>query len=295
MNTEKFLSEEQIQYYQNNGYVVSHSGLSDRLLNLMDEELSAWIEMSRRHDTNFGKTADGKARFDLELGHTHDTPKLRRVSNPVDVSEVFQQVLWDSSIVDMVAQLLGPNVRFHHCKLNIKLPGMETQVYYHQDHSFDPHTNDDVLAILLMLDDADELNGCLRIVPGSHKERYSHYRDGKYVGAIDPSFNADFDSRSVPIVAKRGEVCFMHCWAVHGSETNRSDQSRRILICDYNAADAFPLLPPVLPSVYSGKIVRGAESSVARLTDDAIEMRTAYQHDSFFGVQGQPSAVLTEG
>ncbi len=291
MNIDKHLTTEQVQQFQEFGYVVSNARLEDELLHRLDEQLDDWIELSRQHDTNFGETIDGKARFDLELGHNQEHPRLRRVSNPVDISIVFQQILWDSSIVDMVAELLGPNVRFHHCKLNIKLPGMETQVYYHQDHSFDPHTNDDVLAILLMLDDADEQNGCLRVVPGSQRERYSHFRDGEYVGAIDPAFNEEFDRRAVPVEAKRGDVCFMHCWTVHGSAVNRSTQSRRLLICDYTAADAFPLLSPVLPSKYSGKIVRGTASPYARLRNDQIEMRTPYPHDSFFGVQGQPSAI----
>ena len=285
------LSEDQIQHFAEFGYLICQSGIDDSLLKRLDDQVDNWIELSRQHESNFGTTVDGKARFDLEVGHTRETPKLRRVANPVDVSEDFQEVLWDSPMVDMVAQLIGPSIRFHHCKLNVKLPGMETVVYYHQDHSYDPHTNDDMLAILLMLDDATEKNGCLRVVPGSHKNRYSHFQKGEYVGAIDSSFNEEFNRLSVPIVASRGDVCFMHTWTVHGSRTNLSNNTRRLLICDYTSADAFPLLSPALPSKYTGKIVRGEPSHVARLRSDEIEMRTTYSHDSFFGVQGQPSAT----
>ena len=285
------LSGDQIQHFAEFGYLICQSGINDSLLKRLDDQVDNWIELSRQHESNFGTTVDGKARFDLEVGHTRETPKLRRVANPVDVSEDFQEVLWDSPMVDMVAQLIGPSIRFHHCKLNVKLPGMETVVYYHQDHSYDPHTNDDMLAILLMLDDATERNGCLRVVPGSHKKRYSHYQKGEYVGAIDSSFNEEFNRLAVPIVASRGDVCFMHTWTVHGSRTNLSNNARRLLICDYTSADAFPLLSPALPSKYTGKIVRGEPSHVARLRSDEIEMRTLYSHDSFFGVQGQPSAT----
>ena len=285
------LSEDQIQHFAEFGYLICPSGIDDSLLKRLDDQVDNWIELSRQHESNFGTTVDGKARFDLEVGHTRETPKLRRVANPVDVSEDFQEVLWDSPMVDMVAQLIGPSIRFHHCKLNVKLPGMETVVYYHQDHSYDPHTNDDMLAILLMLDDATEKNGCLRVVPGSHKKRYSHFQKGEYVGAIDSSFNEEFNRLAVPIVASRGDVCFMHTWTVHGSRTNLSNNARRLLICDYTSADAFPLLSPALPSKYTGKIVRGEPSHVARLRSDEFEMRTPYSHDSFFGVQGQPSAT----
>ena len=291
MENKPKLSEDQIQHFAEFGYLICPSGIDDSLLKRLDDQVDNWIELSRQYESNFGTTVDGKARFDLEVGHTRETPKLRRVANPVDVSEDFQEVLWDSPMVDMVAQLIGPSIRYHHCKLNVKLPGMETIVYYHQDHSYDPHTNDDMLAILLMLDDATEKNGCLRVVPGSHKKRYSHFQKGEYVGAIDSSFNEEFNRLAVPIVASRGDVCFMHTWTVHGSRTNLSNNARRLLICDYTSADAFPLLSPALPSKYTGKIVRGEPSHVARLRSDEFEMRTPYSHDSFFGVQGQPSAT----
>ena len=291
MENKPKLSEDQIQHFAEFGYLICPSGIDDSLLKRLDDQVDNWIELSRQHESNFGTTVDGKARFDLEVGHTRETPKLRRVANPVDVSEDFQEVLWDSPMVDMVAQLIGPSIRYHHCKLNVKLPGMETIVYYHQDHSYDPHTNDDMLAILLMLDDATEKNGCLRVVPSSHKKRYSHFQKGEYVGAIDSSFNEEFNRLAVPIVASRGDVCFMHTWTVHGSRTNLSNNARRLLICDYTSADAFPLLSPALPSKYTGKIVRGEPSHVARLRSDEFEMRTPYSHDSFFGVQGQPSAT----
>ena len=289
MTTSQLLTEEQVQHYDQFGFVVANSGLEDSLLGKLDNELEEWIELSRDHDKNFGETVDGKARFDLEAGHTHEVPKLRRVANPADISEHYQAVLWDGPIVDMVCQLIGPNIRYHHCKLNIKLPRMETQVYYHQDHYYDPHTNDDMLAILIMLDDSNETNGCLRVVPGSHRERYSHFRNGEFVGAIDPSHYEKLDQRAVPIVARRGDVCFMHTWTVHGSKANRSEHPRRLLISEYTSADAYPLISPALPSKFTGKLLRGSPSPVARLTSDEIEIRAAYSHDSFHVLQGQPS------
>lgn len=291
MNAKFQLTSEQVRRYHEFGYLVSDSGLDERALASLDDEIRNWLEFCRHHNSNFGETADGKAQFDLEAGHTREDPKLRRVANPADVSESYQAVLWDGPLVDMVAQLIGPNVRYHHSKLNIKLPKTNTHVHYHQDHLFDPHTNDDMLAILLMLDDTSEANGCLRVVPGSHRERYSHFRDGRFVGAIDASYNEQFDRRAVSIEARRGDVCFMHTWTVHGSRPNRTDGPRRLLISEYTASDAFPLLSPALPSRYTGRVVRGVLSPVARLRNDEIEMRTPYSNDSFFSLQGQPSAT----
>jgi len=284
------LSASQINEYREQGYLVCRSGLSQDAIAALLSQLDAWIEDSRGHETNYESMMDGKARFDLEPGHTAEHPKLRRVANPADISPAYQRVLWDSSITDMVADLVGPSIKFHHCKLNIKLPGMATEVRYHQDHLFDPHTNDDMLAMLLLLDDMSVANGCLKIVPGSHRERYTHYRGGKFVGEIDPAMYPEFDRRAVPITGRTGDVCFMHTWAVHGSESNRSPVPRRLLICDYTAADAFPLTAPVVPSRHTGRLLRGTPTRTARLIATTIELNEPYAEDSFFGIQGDKDA-----
>ncbi len=81
MTTNKQLNFEQIQHFNDHGYLVVNAGIEFDLLKQLDEELEQWIELSRNHETNFGTTVDGKARFDLEVGHSQQTPKLRRVSN----------------------------------------------------------------------------------------------------------------------------------------------------------------------------------------------------------------------
>ncbi len=283
------LSEDQITQFREDGYVLARGLLDRARVARLTGELDAWIEESRAQSANYGETMDGKARFDLEAGHSADHPKLRRVANPADISAAYREALWDGPIVDAVAELIGPDVKFHHCKLNIKLPGMETRVDYHQDHAYDPHSNDDMLAILLMLDEVSEANGCLRVVPGSHRERYSHYRDGRFVGATDPALDAEFERRSLPITGRPGDVCLMHTWTVHGGGPNRSTRPRRLLLCDYTAADAVPLSPPAVPSPHTGRIVRGRPSRIARLTAGTIELPSPYADDSFFGLQGQES------
>lgn len=284
------LSSRDIARFREQGYLVVPAVASREELEAMAADLDVWIEESRAHQRNWGPTPDGKARFDLEAGHDAARPKLRRVANPADISEAYRDFLWDGRIADIVAALIGPDVKFHHCKLNIKLPGMDTRVDWHQDHPFDPHTNDDMVTTLTLLDDMTEENGCLRVVPGSQRERYSHYRDGVFVGKAADDLAEDFSRRSVPIEGKAGDVCFMDTWTVHGSAPNRSARSRRLLICDYTAADAFWLTPPAVPSIHSGRVIRGTPTRLARLTATTLELPPRYEEDSFFGLQGQDTA-----
>jgi phytanoyl-CoA hydroxylase len=88
--------------------------------------------------------------------------------------------------VDFCAELIGPAIRFHHGKVNSKLPGSGTQAKWHQDFPFEPMTNDDMITCLLFIDDVTLENGPLEVIPGSHREPlYSHWHDGEFTGAVD--------------------------------------------------------------------------------------------------------------
>lgn len=281
------LSDEQIGRFRERGFVVAPSGLAPQAVANLRAELDGWIEESRGHGGNYGETVDGRLRFDLEPGHGPEHPRLRRVGNPVDISAAYRAALFEGPIVAQVAQLIGPDVRFHHCKLNIKLPGMATRVDWHQDHAFDPHSNDDVVVMLLLLDDMSEANGALRIVPGSQHERHSHFEGDRFVGATARDKDADFAARAEIVTGRAGDACFMHTWCLHGSGPNSSGAPRRLLICDYAAADALPFGPPQMASEHSGRIVHGKPSRRIRLKADVIELPPNYDDDSFFSVQEQ--------
>jgi len=276
-----------IEAFRNSGYLVVPGVVGSEDLAAMRHELAGWIEESREHRSNYGAMPRNKLRFDLEPGHSAEAPRLRRVANPVDISAVFRRVLWDDRIPDLVADLIGPSIKFHHCKLNIKLPGMKTYVGWHQDHAYDPHTNDDIVVALVLLDDMNEENGCLHVVPGSHRERHSHYRGDAFVGEPAPELAEDFARRSVPIIGRAGDVCLMDTWMVHGSPANRSSEPRRLLICDYTAADAFPLTLMQVPTPEAGRILRGSATRLARFRAGSVELPPVYEADSVFGVQNQ--------
>ena len=286
------LTQTQKSEFSANGYLMLKNLVAPTDLEPLLSELGRWVEGSRTYNTNYGfDTPDGKARFDLEQGHSAEQPRLRRVANPADISEVFQELLFRGAVPEAVADLIGPDVFFHHCKLNNKFPGMKTRVEYHADHPFDPHTNDDGITMLLFLDDMDEGNGCARIVPGSHKERYTHFEDGKFIGSTDPSLFEEFDQRADSITGKAGDVCLMDIWAVHGGGPNSSEnRSRRMLVADYRAADAFALVSPAVPSKFYRRIVAGKPTHIARLRAGTMEILEPYKDDSFFGLQGQKAA-----
>ena len=286
------LSDAQIEQFRRDGYLVAENAVSGEQLRRLQESVHQWVEESRAHDTPFGEpTVDGRPRFDMGEEHCAQHPALRRVNNPSEISAHYHDVMRNSSMVDMVADLIGANVKYHHCKINLKLPGSHTVVAYHQDFSYTPHTNDDIVTALLMLDDISEENGCLMVVPGSHRgPQYSLFDGATFTGFVDPEQERVLKAREVAATGKAGDVCLMHTRLLHGSAPNLSDRPRGLFICVYTAADAFPLARNPMPSKLEGTIVRGEPTRVARLMQADIELPEQPKMASFFAVQGQSSA-----
>ena len=288
-----YLTDAQQDQFWSDGYLVVEGAVDNDALARLRAQMDAWAEESRKHTEPYGEpTVDGRPRFDLEENHSAERPALRRINNPVEISDHFYKVMTDAPMVDMVATLIGPDVKYHHCKINSKLPGSQMVVHYHQDFSYTPHTNDDVITALLLLDDVDEGNGCLMVVPGTHKGAIdSLYESGEFTGKVNPVLEEEYLKRQVPIEGKAGSVCLMHTRLLHGSETNLSkDRRRAIYLCVYSAADAIPIARNPMPSKLEGTIVRGQASQTARMVPLEVELPQQPKSASFFTVLGQKSA-----
>ncbi|MEM7269694.1 MAG: phytanoyl-CoA dioxygenase family protein, partial [Pseudomonadota bacterium] len=248
------LTEAQIETFRRDGAVVADNAVTADQLKALREEFAGWVNESRDHAAPFGQICDGRPRFDLEDDHGPEHPSLRRVASPTDISDTYAEAAFDSAMTEMAADLVGPNVRFHHAKVNSKLPRTKTVVKWHQDFPFDPHSNDDTLTALLFLDDVTMENGPLMIAPGSHKGPIlSHFQDGVFTGAVAPEAAAAFEAEAIPCTGPAGSVCLMHSRVAHASTANNSEAPRTLFIVTYAAADAAPLSPVAVPSPDQGR------------------------------------------
>jgi ectoine hydroxylase-related dioxygenase (phytanoyl-CoA dioxygenase family) len=256
------LTPAQVADFRRDGFLVVPDAVTPAQLAAMRAEVAAWVEESRAHAAPFGRrpsTAGRAATWGAE--HSAERPALRRVNNPSDVSAAYRAVMEDAAVVDMVADLIGPDVKFHHCKINLKLPGARTEVAYHQDFAYTPHTNDDIVTALIFLDDIDERNGCLMVVPGSHLGPvHLALRRRPLHRAVAPAAEAEMKAASIPCPGPAGSVCLMHTKLLHGSQPNGSTASRGLYICVYTAADAMPIARNPMPNPNEGRTVRGREA-----------------------------------
>jgi hypothetical protein len=181
--------------------------------------------------------------YDLEDSHTPETPRVRRIKAPHLHHPAYAALVRHPKIVAVLQALWGPDIRFDTGKLNMKCAGFGAPVEWHQDWAFYPHTNDSLAAVGVTFDDMAMENGPLMIIPGSHTgPTFDHHAGGVFCGAMDPS-NRDVDYKTaIPLLGKAGSITVHHVRAVHGSAPNVSDRDRRLLLLQYRAADAWPIL-----------------------------------------------------
>lgn len=267
------LNETQKSEFWESGVVVVESVLSAEDLNPLREQHRHWIEESRQYAGPFGEMLDGRPRFDVEPDHSAETPALRRVASPEEISDDFLNLLEQGPLLESVADLLGDDLRFHHAKLNSKLPGSGTTVKWHQDFTFDPHSNDDCITAMLFLDSITSEIGPARVVPGSHRgPLYSLWHEGIFTGAVDDKIAADCERRAVKCLGPAGSLCLMHTRALHASSENLTPDPRTLYIATLTAADAMPLAVCAVPSIYAGRIVHGKDPG--RIRSIAFDMET---------------------
>lgn len=229
------LTPEQIDHYNSEGYLVLEKRVPEDVMDAIRSEIVRFQDEAR------GMTASD-AKFDLEDSHTPDAPRIRRVKLPNTHSRVIDDLLHSDHILAPVRDLIGPDLRLQTTKLNMKSAGYGAAVEWHQDWAFYPYTNDDVLAVGLIVDDMAMENGPLMVFPGTHKGPvYNHHHDGYFAGAMDPKASGLDMADAVALTGPAGSISIHHARIVHGSALNTSDRDRRIVFMEMMAADAFPI------------------------------------------------------
>lgn len=271
--------------FRDNGFLVLPALLSNEQLEPLRAGLRDLVEQSR-------SITESTHLLDLENGHTAENPRLRRAADIDDTHAAFWELCSASVLVDVAADVLGPNVRFREAYANMKWAGGGASVKWHQDLAFYPHTNSSTIQFLVALDEVSAEQGPPVMLPGSHRgPLYSHYRDdGEWLGAIEPHRMEDLDlERAVEITGPAGTVSLHHGLTVHGSAVNTSDRGRPVLIITFTAADAVAYTAPPYRSSHHGQLVRGIEPGIAHHEEmtlilppdwsDGYTSLFAHQHD----------------
>ena len=261
------ISKRDVQAYRRDGVIVVPEVLGKETLAQVRTVIAELVAGS-------ANTLEHTEIYDLEPGHTAEQPRVRRIKAPHKVHAIFDQIVRSPAVLDILTKLLGPGLRLHGSKLNMKSARYGSPVEWHQDWAFYPHTNDDLAAVGIMMDDMALENGPLMIVPGTHRGPvFDHHAEGRFCGAMDPS-KAEVDfGKAVPLTGRAGSITVHHVRAVHGSAPNTSPKERRLLLLQYRAADAWPLLGfPGTLEAYDKLLVSGSGTIEPRLAPVPVRL-----------------------
>ncbi|MDX1931477.1 MAG: phytanoyl-CoA dioxygenase family protein [Capsulimonadales bacterium] len=164
-----------------------------------------------------------------------------QIVNMWEAEPAFRQHLYNDRIVPMVAQLIGTDtVRVWHDQVQVKPPKTGGPTIWHQDHPYWPVIQPaDLVSAWVAIEDATIGNGCMWMVPGSH--RWGPHRDGT-VGSDPETWGPTPDRSLVPEDADltpvacevpAGSVVFHHCLTWHGAPPNRSERNRPAIAVHY--------------------------------------------------------------
>lgn len=258
-------ADQQRALYEEHGYLVYPEMLDVADVGRLRAALDEILEEAR-----------GLTETNEEFGVTRGVDggyHVRRVFDPVARHEAFMELAFNSRIVDAVENLIGPDIQLHHSKLNLKPPSSpDARFEWHQDYPFFPHTNYDLIAVLVHIDEATTENGALRVVPGSHKggpRDHVFSQDGAFSSRLEDQSVVTDETKIVSLPCPSGGVEMHHCNMLHSSTANLGSNPRSAIVLQYRAADCISLGGRTGGPGF-GMMVRGENPYQARLLDGSV-------------------------
>ena len=225
-HTDFHLSDEQIEFFNENGYLAGTRILTEKQI---DELRSAL------RDLMSPELADNPLFYEYHLNESGEPDRvLFHALGAWRVSKTFHDLIFHRAFTTPAAQLLGGPVRFWHDQLFVKPAHHGGIVAWHQDYSYWTRTKPIAhLTCWIGLDDSTRENGCVHYIPGSHK--WNLLPRGSLADDMDSVFERLSDEQKtnfepVAIELKAGEASFHHPMMVHGSFENRSNNARRAAV-----------------------------------------------------------------
>ncbi len=256
---------EQAEFYAENGYLhvpgIFSAAETDELAAHLDRLIQEWSFEAAWEGPWREAYLDPDAAQNIKLSALHDLQLY---------SAAWARAVVHPQLADVLANLLGGPVEFHHSTMHVKQPERGAPFPMHQDCPFYPHADDRYVDVLVHLDDTSHANGEIRFLAGSHKRGpLQHITEGPDGGPSAPYLPLE-DYRledTVPVPSARGDVVCFNINTVHGSYMNTTTAPRRLVRVGYRHPDNRQLGGQSLGR--PGVIVRGLRAR--READDPFD------------------------
>lgn len=210
-------------FFDENGYFLARGVFPEDTLMGLEEDFDRIVDQLEESGEEINARWKGAATDDLDGGksrivHTHNVQRY---------SSRWLEALRSPLLLDIVEEILGPDIVLHHTKLFLKPPEEGAPFPMHQDWTYFPTRDDSMIAGIIFLSDADAESGGLCVYPGSH--RLGRIDDSS--GQVDSEILAKYPIEGATAInAKRGDVFFFSYLTLHGSTPNRSDRDRKTVL-----------------------------------------------------------------
>jgi phytanoyl-CoA hydroxylase len=238
------VSRANIDFYRNNGYLIASRLLTTAELEELKQEAT---EVFRGHRGPVDGLLDATGLTDTEV-----LAQYTAIHFPHKLSTLIGRYLSHSRIVNILTKIVSPNLKCMQSMLFVKAPGKLGQSW-HQDEYYIPTRDRSLVGAWIAINDASVENGCLWLIPGSHRPGVIHRR----MAGNDPEF-AERDTidvsgyereQIIPVEVQRGSVVFFNGYLLHSSRRNRTaDSFRMALVNHYMSAES------MLPWDQDGKL-----------------------------------------
>jgi ectoine hydroxylase-related dioxygenase (phytanoyl-CoA dioxygenase family) len=232
------MSPEKTQFFRDNGFLVIENGAD---LAAQQRLIRETVELCR------GERGPIKGLLPTDVNDTDDDVMRRYlcIHFPHKLSKGMFEALALPAIVDVLTSVIGPNVKCMQSMLFIKASGKPGQAW-HQDEFYIPTRDRSLTGAWIAMDDATVENGCLWVIPGSHKHGIlwpQHQHQDRRFDCAGEAANFPYtDDDAVPVEVKKGSIVFFNGYLLHRSLPNYAKSGyRRALVNHYMSAES--LLP----------------------------------------------------
>ena len=229
------LMPQEVEQFRREGYL----GIDKRLID--DEHLTVLRE---HYDTLFaqkrGTIGEGLRNLAV-VGESESDEDTDADEEMLQIMEMwrfnaeFRKLLYHEPLLDIAESLIGTDIQLFHDQALYKPAYHGGEVYWHQDNAYWRCNPPNLVSIWIALDDADEENGCMNVIPGSYLEGLeAHGRAESEKGKLPALLQVDADvDRAVPVPVAAGCAMVHHCMTLHQTNPNRSSRDRRAMVIHY--------------------------------------------------------------
>ena len=232
-----FMNAEAVNFFAENGYLIVENALSPDEVTEVRDDATRTCRGHYGEYTGFQGPHDGQS--DAEV-----LQQYLCMHFPHKFSPVMRKYLDHPAMVETLTHVIGPDVKCMQSMLFIKSAGKPGQAW-HQDEDYIPTRDRSLTGGWIALDDANVTNGCLWVLPGSHKRGVLYpqrVQDDRRFDCAQESVGFPYsDDDAVPVEVKAGTIVFFNGYTLHRSLPNTSKGFRRVLVNHYMSATS--LLP----------------------------------------------------